>query len=253
MLAFTDGDSALAANPQVPYGIPHGALVGFRQDGGPNQRAMITTTTLDIAALRVLRAVESRLTDVSFDVAEHSVGAAEFLRSGDPLPDESFAACRAANVVLLGAMGLPSVRWPDGKEMTPQIDLRERLDLYAGPRPIKLHHAKDTPLKGYAARQMDTAGWAALCLSVAVFVADMTLAPSWAFCTDIGGQHSGVVSGTLNMAGNLGSFVSTLAFPCLPDWTGSHVACFYVAAGLNLLAVMLWIATRPEQPLEAAA
>jgi 3-isopropylmalate dehydrogenase len=33
--------------------------------------------------------------------------------------------------------------------MTPQIDLRERLDLYAGPRPIKLYHANDTPLKGY--------------------------------------------------------------------------------------------------------
>ena len=27
-------------------------------------------------------------------------------------------------------------RWPDGKEMTPQIDLRERLDLYNGVRPI---------------------------------------------------------------------------------------------------------------------
>ncbi|MEO6786631.1 MAG: isocitrate/isopropylmalate family dehydrogenase, partial [Chthoniobacteraceae bacterium] len=46
-------------------------------------------------------------------------------------------------------------RWPDGKEMTPQIDLRERLDLYAGPRPIKLYHPNDTPLKDYTAGEID--------------------------------------------------------------------------------------------------
>jgi ACS family glucarate transporter-like MFS transporter len=61
------------------------------------------------------------------------------------------------------------------------------------------------------------------------------------------------VSGTMNMAGNIGSFVTTLAFPYLRDWTGSHVPFFYVAAGLNVLAALLWIAMKPEQPLEAAA
>ena len=66
-------------------------------------------------AVRVLRAVESKLHGVSFSFTEQSVGAAEYLRSGNPLPDEAFAACRAADAVLLGAMGLPSVRWPDGK------------------------------------------------------------------------------------------------------------------------------------------
>jgi ACS family glucarate transporter-like MFS transporter len=86
-------------------------------------------------------------------------------------------------------------------------------------------------------------------LSVAVFGADMTLAPSWAFCTDIGRQHSGAVSGTMNMAGNLGSFVTTLAFPYLLDWTGTHVTFFYIAAVLNVLAAFLWLAVKPEQPL----
>ncbi len=107
------------------------------------------------AALRVLRAVEARLTDVSFCLEEFSVGAAEFLRNGDPLPPKALDACRAADAVLLGAMGLPSVRWPDGKEMTPQIDLREQLDLYAGIRPIRLYHANDTPLKRFGAGEID--------------------------------------------------------------------------------------------------
>jgi 3-isopropylmalate dehydrogenase len=100
-------------------------------------------------AVRVLRAVESRLAGVRFALQEHSVGAGEFLRGGDPLPAAALDACARADAVLLGAMGLPSVRWPDGREMTPQIDLREKLDLYAGPRPIRLYHGNDTPLKGY--------------------------------------------------------------------------------------------------------
>src|SRR6185369_8639097 len=42
-----------------------------------------------------------------------------------------------------------------GREMAPQIDLRELLDLYCGLRPIYLYHADDTPLKGYAAAEID--------------------------------------------------------------------------------------------------
>ena len=105
--------------------------------------------------VRVLREIESHLGNVSFQLTEYAVGAAEYLRSGDPLPDTAFEACRSADAVLLGAMGLPEVRWPNGKEMTPQIDLRERLDLYAGVRPIRLYHSDDSPLKNCAAGEID--------------------------------------------------------------------------------------------------
>lgn len=105
--------------------------------------------------VNVLRAVEPSLDGVKFNFHEYSVGAAEFLRHGDPLPSEAFEACRKADAVLLGAMGLPNVRWPDGKEMTPQLDLRERLQLYCGVRPIRLYHEQDTPLKRYRAGEID--------------------------------------------------------------------------------------------------
>jgi 3-isopropylmalate dehydrogenase len=98
--------------------------------------------------IKVLRAVEGRLRGVSFVCEEHSVGASEYLRRGNPLPPAAFEACREADAVFLGAMGLPSVRWPDGREMTPQLDLREKLELYCGLRPIRLYHEADTPLKG---------------------------------------------------------------------------------------------------------
>jgi 3-isopropylmalate dehydrogenase len=106
-------------------------------------------------ALRVLNALEPQLAGVKFAFQEHAVGASEYLQNGDPLPASTLEACAKADAVLLGAMGLPSVRWPDGKEMTPQIDLREKLDLYAGPRPIKLYHGDDTPLKGYQTGEID--------------------------------------------------------------------------------------------------
>ena len=77
----------------------------------------------------------------------------------------------------------------------------------------------------------------------------MTLPPSWAFCIDIGRSNAGAVSGTMNMAGNIGSFVTSLAFPYLLAMTGSTTPFFVVGAGLNLAAAYLWTRARPEIPV----
>lgn len=87
-------------------------------------------------------------------------------------------------------------------------------------------------------------------ISIAVFGADMTLSPSWSACVDIGKQFSGAVSGTMNMAGNIGSFLTALAFPYLLDMTGSEIPFFYLAAVLNVLAIFLWMAIKPQNPLQ---
>ncbi|MBY0503827.1 MAG: 3-isopropylmalate dehydrogenase [Bryobacteraceae bacterium] len=86
---------------------------------------------------------------------ELSVGANEYLASGDPLPAATLARAQAYDAILLGAMGLPHVRWPNGTEMTPQIDIRERLDLYLGLRPIRLMRESLSPLKGYGPGEID--------------------------------------------------------------------------------------------------
>lgn len=103
-------------------------------------------------ALEVLGAVADGF---AFEFTEFSVGAGEYLRNGDPLPAATVEAVRSYDAILLGAMGLPEVRWPNGTEMTPQIDIREILDLYLGLRPIKLLDASLTPLKGYEAGAID--------------------------------------------------------------------------------------------------
>lgn len=105
--------------------------------------------------IKVLRAVEPKLDGVAFELAEFSAGAGEYLKSGDPLPPGTVEAIKSYDAILLGAMGLPEVRWPNGTEMTPQIDLRELLDLYNGLRPIRLFDAAHTPLKGYGAGDID--------------------------------------------------------------------------------------------------
>ncbi|MCL4746280.1 MAG: hypothetical protein KJZ83_12830 [Burkholderiaceae bacterium] len=64
-------------------------------------------------------------------------GALHYRDTGDALPEETYAASRDADAILFGAMGWPAVRYPDGTEIAPQVDLRVRLGLYAGVRPAR--------------------------------------------------------------------------------------------------------------------
>jgi len=84
-------------------------------------------------------------------------------------------------------------------------------------------------------------------LSIAIFGADMTLSPSWAFCIDIGKENAGTISGTMNMAGNLGAFVTIIAFPYLLEWTGMHEPFFYVCCSLSAIGIIMWGLMKPEK------
>lgn len=96
---------------------------------------------------------------------------------------------------------------------------------------------------------IDTPQVAIIFLAIAIFGADMTLSPSWAFCIDIGKENAGVVSGTMNMAGNLGAFVTIIAFPYLYEWTGSFQPFFYVCVAFSAIAITLWLSMNPEKEL----
>ncbi len=107
------------------------------------------------SAVSLIRQLEASLDGVSFCLQEHTVGAAEYQRGGDAFPSHVLQACRRCDAILLGAMGLPNVRYPDGTEIAPQLELRERLDLYGGVRPIELFHENDSPLKRYRPGDID--------------------------------------------------------------------------------------------------
>jgi len=100
------------------------------------------------AAKEVLTAVSKQVGAVHLAFTDYPAGATAYQETGTALSDETIRACEGADAILLGAMGLPHIRYKDGTEISPQLDLREHLELYAGVRPIR-------PLKGLSPRLAD--------------------------------------------------------------------------------------------------
>jgi 3-isopropylmalate dehydrogenase len=76
----------------------------------------------------------------SIQFETHLLGGCAIDATGQPLPGETLAACRAADAVLLGAVGGP--KWSDpAASVRPEqglLGLRKGLGLYANLRPIKI-------------------------------------------------------------------------------------------------------------------
>ncbi|MEM9638290.1 MAG: isocitrate/isopropylmalate family dehydrogenase [Pseudomonadota bacterium] len=90
-----------------------------------------------------------------FSFRDCAAGAAHYAEKGESLPESSMQVARDADAILLSAMGLPSVRYPDGTEISPQIDLRKALNLFAGVRPVRIFPGQKTPLNMPAGKQVD--------------------------------------------------------------------------------------------------
>lgn len=105
--------------------------------------------------LALLDLVISRAGGVRLAFDAHEAGAEHYRQTGVAIPDEALRAAEGADAILLGAMGLPDVRYPDGTEVQPHLDFRERFALYAGVRPIRVWPGVPTPLADPRARQID--------------------------------------------------------------------------------------------------
>lgn len=93
--------------------------------------------------------------DVSLSFETMEAGADLYARTGQTLPAEVVDAASNADAILLGAMGDPDVRYPDGREIAPQVDLREELELFAGVRPIRTHPGIPATLADRRAHKLD--------------------------------------------------------------------------------------------------
>ena len=82
-------------------------------------------------------------------------GAFHYRETGEAFPESSFRAAEAADAILLGAMGWPGIRYADGTEIAPQLDLRFRLGLYAGVRPVRAIPGVPVALADPRARDID--------------------------------------------------------------------------------------------------
>ncbi len=106
-------------------------------------------------ALRVLKTAAEASRACTFTFETVPAGAAHYAESGVALPPSSLKAAREADAILLSAMGLPHVRYPDGTEISPQIELRMALDLYAGMRPVFVLPGANCPLSDPRALDID--------------------------------------------------------------------------------------------------
>ncbi len=97
--------------------------------------------------VEILKIIAAKNDDYELNFKTLPAGAGLYAETGESLPSDSLQAARDADAILLSAMGLPSVRYPDGTEISPQIELRKDMNLFAGVRPVTVRDGKNCPLK----------------------------------------------------------------------------------------------------------
>ncbi len=141
----------------------------IRELGHGSLRAMSSMPELNIAVfagdgigqevvapcLNLLEQVTKLVGGFRLHFHTYAAGAGLYRETGEALPEDTFAKARAADAVLLGAMGMPDIRYADGREISPQLDLRERLELYAGVRPVRTFPGLPVPLADPRAAKLD--------------------------------------------------------------------------------------------------
>src|SRR5690348_33721 len=106
-------------------------------------------------ALDILRRIEATTTSLAFRFSEAAAGAEHYRETGKSMPESTIKLCETADAILLGACGLPSIRYPDNTEIMPQVELRFIFDLYAGVRPARLIPGVPSPIVGAHEKGID--------------------------------------------------------------------------------------------------
>lgn len=119
----------------------------FHGDGiGPE----IMGPTVDI-----LRKIADASKGYELEFRDAPAGAAHYAETGESLPADSLDIARSSDAILLSAMGLPNVRYKDGTEISPQIELRKILTLFAGVRPVTVRAGQQSPLHLPKGKEID--------------------------------------------------------------------------------------------------
>lgn len=136
-------EAAITAAPQQSKfvwvsGLSEFKIAVFEGDGiGPE---------IMVPTLEVLKNVELGQSDYSLFFRAAPAGAKHYQATGESLPASSLELARQSDAILLSATGLPDIRYPDGTEIAPQIELRFELDLFAGVRPVTVRNDRFSPL-----------------------------------------------------------------------------------------------------------
>ena len=91
------------------------------------------------SAMAVMTAAQEALGGFALNFDLVQAGAGLFRETGQDIEPGGEKRISDADAIFLGAIGLPSIRHPDGTEISPHLRLREMFQLYAGIRPVKAY------------------------------------------------------------------------------------------------------------------
>jgi ACS family glucarate transporter-like MFS transporter len=101
----------------------------------------------------------------------------------------------------------------------------------------------------FASIASSTPVMAATLIALAVAASMLPLAASWATCIDMGGEHTAVLSASMNTTGQIGSIVS----PVVTGWAVTHFSSWQmplvVMGLLYVLSAILWMLVDPRKRL----
>ena len=107
------------------------------------------------ACLQVLDELGKSMNDVQLSYTHINAGADFYEKTGEDITQADFERARQADAILLGAMGHPDIRYPDGTEIAPHLTMRTEYDLFASVRPIKAYPNIPRPLADHRAADID--------------------------------------------------------------------------------------------------
>lgn len=86
-------------------------------------------------------------------------------------------------------------------------------------------------------------------LALAYGFSDFALPVAWAVCLDVGSRNAGVVTGAMNMAAQVGSFLTTVLFGYIVVWFDSYNAPLVPIAVMSLIGTLAWLKIDPTRKL----
>jgi sugar phosphate permease len=86
-------------------------------------------------------------------------------------------------------------------------------------------------------------------LTLGYFSMDCMLPVSWAVCLDVGRKYAGAVTGAMNMAGQVGSFLSAVAFGYLVNYWGNYNTPLIPFAVMLVISALIYIRIDPTEQL----
>ncbi len=105
-------------------------------------------------AIKALNAAQDVVRGINLEFTEFGCGFEYYQKTGEPWPADAYPTCKESDAILYGAVGMPGVAGLEHIVYVHRL-LRQKLDLYANVRPVKLRANISCPLAGKEAGDID--------------------------------------------------------------------------------------------------